>query len=337
MSHTLPDRALRRPRRHLGQPIPAEGEGGLFTQSWYPICASSELPAGGVLGTDFLDGRVVAFRGESGVAQVLSAYCPHLGADLALGTVVGETLRCPFHHFRFDRSGACVATGTGDPPPRAACLFRFPTTERHGLVWAFNGEAPSYDLPSFAVADEDLARKIAVYDDLVGVDPWVVCCNTPDIQHIQLLHRVTLTEGDPTDQIDWTSHSMMYDLRGKNHRGDLIDLRIGVIGTSIYYQSGFVQGRWFGYLSALGLPAPGKTRIFQAIVARRADGDDAENEAFLVSMLALQREIFAEDLPIMQTMRYRPGTLTRSDRALARYFDFLRAYPRAHPSAEFIR
>ena len=52
-------------RRRLGQPIPHEGENGLFSQSWFPICLSSEVQSGQILGSDFLDGRVVVFRGES--------------------------------------------------------------------------------------------------------------------------------------------------------------------------------------------------------------------------------------------------------------------------------
>ena len=95
-------------RRRLGQPIPQEGENGLFSQSWFPICLSSEVQSGQILGSDFLDGRVVVFRGESGRAQVLSAYCPHVGSDLAVGDVQGDTIRCAFHHWQYDQSG-CVS------------------------------------------------------------------------------------------------------------------------------------------------------------------------------------------------------------------------------------
>ena len=63
--------ALKRPR---GKPIPREGENGLFTESWFPICPSYELRPGEVIGRPFLDGRIIAFRDEHGIAQVLSAY-----------------------------------------------------------------------------------------------------------------------------------------------------------------------------------------------------------------------------------------------------------------------
>ena len=44
----------------------------------------------------------------------------------------------------------------------------------------------------------------------------------------------------------------------------------------------------------------------------------------------------AEDSPIWNTIRFRPGALTLSDKALAQYLQHLRVYPRAHPSADFI-
>ena len=37
------------------------------------------------------------YRGEDGQVYALDAYCPHLGANLGLGKVCGNSLECPFH------------------------------------------------------------------------------------------------------------------------------------------------------------------------------------------------------------------------------------------------
>ena len=158
-------------RRVLGKSIPAEGDNGLFTQSWYPLCLSTELPVGKVLGLPFLDGRIVVYRGASGKVQVLSAYCPHLGADLAVGTVEGDEIKCAFHHWKFADSGQCVKTSLEDPVPPSACLFHFPTQERYGIVWAFNGEKPLFDLPSFDRPDDELIFRIAEHEEVFPIDP----------------------------------------------------------------------------------------------------------------------------------------------------------------------
>ena len=162
----------RAPRRRIRNPVPPEGEGG-FSQTWFPICHGADVAAGEVIGRGFLDGRVVVMRGQA----VLSAYCPHLGADLALGTVTSDHLRCAFHYFRFDADGRCVATGVGDPVPKHAQLFKFPTLERHGIVWAFNGDEASWDLPTFDESEGPLVWRHYPTVTL-HCDPWTVIANT---------------------------------------------------------------------------------------------------------------------------------------------------------------
>src|SRR5262245_25926864 len=103
-----PDNTLGAPRRRLKNPVPGEGENGVFSQTWWPICLSNEVSTGKLLGKEFLGGRIVVFRGQNGIAKVVSAYCPHLGADLALGSVVGNNIQCFFHRFEFNQEGQCV-------------------------------------------------------------------------------------------------------------------------------------------------------------------------------------------------------------------------------------
>lgn len=323
-------------RRVLGRPIPAEGENGVFTQSWFPMCLSSEVGPGQVIGMDFLDGRVVVFRGASGRAQVLSAYCPHLGSDLAVGDVQNDTIRCAFHHWQYDQNGVCVKTGIGDPPPPAACLFKFPTVEKHGLIWAFNGEEPSFAVPDFPYPDDELTTKVEAFDTLLPVDPWVICCNTPDMQHIKALHNITFEQEDPDEEVEWTDHSMLYDFKGRHANGEPIEYRVGIYGTTIFYQSSVFNGRWFGFIAPFGLPRPGQTKTYMIIAARKADSDAATTDAFLTFAMDLEKKVVSEDVPIMQTIRFKPGTLTKSDKALSKFLQYLRNFPRAHPSAEFI-
>jgi phenylpropionate dioxygenase-like ring-hydroxylating dioxygenase large terminal subunit len=323
-------------RRQLGASLPREGDNGLFSESWFPICLSRDLPPGKILGIDFLDGRVVAFRGLSGEVRVMSAYCAHVGADLSVGDIQGDEIRCAFHHWRYNANGVCVATKVGDPPPPAACLFKFPSCERYGIVFAYNGETPRFEVPSFPFPDSDLMLATSAIPDLVPTDPWVLSCNTPDMQHIKALHGVTFEVEDPHDDVEWTDHSMLYDFKGRHANGEPIDYRIGIYGNNIYYQSGTIEGRWFGMLTPFSLPRPGHTQVFAVFAARKSDSDDAATAAFLRAVTELEMKVVGEDIPIVNTIHFRPGTLTRSDRTLARFFQYLREYPRCHPSADFI-
>ena len=53
--------------------------------SWYLVAYSDELGMGDVLSLPYLGRSMVAFRDESGSVSVLDGYCPHLGANLAVG------------------------------------------------------------------------------------------------------------------------------------------------------------------------------------------------------------------------------------------------------------
>lgn len=330
----MPEPTVEESRRVASSLVPPrEGEDGLFSQSWFPLCLSEELPRGAVRGFDFLDGRVVAMRGEDGVAQVLSAYCPHLGADLAVGSVVGNTLRCAFHQWEYGTDGGCLRTGCGDPVPRAARLFRFPTAEHFGIVYAFNGEQPLFDLPGFETPADGLLWRSLRFDQVFPVDPWVICCNTPDMQHIRVVHRISFAS-DPADAVEWTDHSMRYDFDGVHASGEPIRFCVGIHGTSIFYQAGTMEGRWFGFLSAMGLPRPQCTHGFLTLAVRRDEPDAA---TFLEQVIELEKRVVSEDQDILRTIRFQPGTLTASDRTLSKFLRYLKRYPRAHPSREFIR
>ena len=319
-----------------GTAPPREGQDGLFSQSWFPVCLSSDVAHGEIRGADFLGGRVIVVRDANGAAQVLSAYCPHMGADLCIGDMVDGTVRCPFHHWRYDAGGQCVATGSGDPVPPRARLFAFPTAEKYGCIFAFNGTEPLFELPTFERPSRKLIWKIGQWDRTMPADPWVICCNTPDMQHIEVVHGITFTDGQPHERVEWEPHSMTYRFAGTMRDGTEIDFSVGIYGTSIYWQEGEFAGRWFGFVAPMGLPRPGESRLFFAVAVEEDEADPDGARAFLDAMYDLEVGIATEDLPILERARFRPGTLTRSDKSLGRFFRYLRAYPRAHPSIDFI-
>ena len=71
-----------------GQPYP---------EGWYAVAMSSEVPADRAVGRPFLDSRIVLYRKANGEPVVLSARCPHMGADLAIGEVLDDEIRPQIH------------------------------------------------------------------------------------------------------------------------------------------------------------------------------------------------------------------------------------------------
>ena len=91
--------------------------------------AFGDLPDGGML-AGHADGEAVLLvrRGEDIFA--VGAVCTHYGGPLAEGLVVGETVRCPWHHACFSlRTGAALRAPALNP---ASC---FRVERRGGAVY----------------------------------------------------------------------------------------------------------------------------------------------------------------------------------------------------------
>lgn len=328
-------------KRHVN-PLKHEGEDGLFTQTWFPICLSSEVRPGEVLGQTFLDGKVVIFRGENGKINVMSAYCPHVGADLSLGKVQGNNIQCLFHSWEYDETGQCVKTAIGGQVPPNACLFSYPTVERYGIVWVFNGEEPLWDVPGFEKDDSELAFHIYRHKPPYKCDPWLFCCNTLDFQHLIVVHGFQVPDGSVDklhNQVEWQPFGFDYRIAAQHQGGVSLDWQLGIRGTSIYRQQGVYDDFWFGYIAAFSLPQPGMHEAFQIFAVEKGDGTP-ESEALVQRRLKIADDLevrtIEEDRSLLDTMRPAPGNLVHVDKSLGKFYQYLRDYPRAHPGKDFI-
>jgi nitrite reductase/ring-hydroxylating ferredoxin subunit len=319
------------------QPMPSEGDQGLFTQSWFPICTSDELAPSSIVGQEFLGGRVIAVRGTDGIARVMSAYCAHVGADLSVGSVEGNSVVCRFHRWQYDSEGRVERIAAGDPPPKKACLFRFPTVERFGIVWAFNGKKALWDMPSFPYPETELlcsVRQPCGYDG----DPWWFAANTFDFNHVEQLHGLKFGGKFPDEEIEWAQYHAQYRINLERWGDKDAYYEFGTYGSNIFRGCGIFEGRWYGEVAGRSLPRPGYSDVYLAIVTRRLDNESEEaHQAFHQRILQLELDLVAEDKPVLQNLRFQQGYLTKSDKALGKFLDYIRGYPRANPARDFLR
>jgi phenylpropionate dioxygenase-like ring-hydroxylating dioxygenase large terminal subunit len=122
-----------------------------YPNSWYAMAWSHELARKTQKTVHFFGKDLVLFRGEDGRINAVDAVCPHLGAHLgAGGKIVGNTIECPFHGWRFDGRGACVAIPYAERIPSRARVQAYPVREQNGqvLVWFHSERAePTFEVP----------------------------------------------------------------------------------------------------------------------------------------------------------------------------------------------
>jgi nitrite reductase/ring-hydroxylating ferredoxin subunit len=320
----------------MSSAIPRADELGAFHACWYPVALSAEVAPEQIVGVNFLGGKVVVYRTAAGVAHVKSAYCRHLGADLSGGKVLGDRLRCPYHFWAYGENGACAEVPAGDIPPPKARLFSYPTRESIGIIWAFNGETPTYDPPHFGRPEDEL--QVDAFHNPVTMHAALpfMFINAFDLQHFKVVHKMDI-EVDP-EEMRREGDVLHYDAHlATPEFGKVVQNRIlwGVGTVTIHSVRG---GRSFYLLHSLCPVSDNLTVGFLVnAVAREADDSDAPPpEQIMSEAREFSLRLVNEDSYIFNNMRFRVDCLTKSDELLAYGLRYIASFPPSNPGLTFI-
>lgn len=124
--------------------------------TWYHICDGDELIDNKVIEVRVLNLTLAVWRGKDGKPVCQSAYCLHLGANLAVGgKVVDDCIQCPFHKWKFDEEGRIKEIPYIPDPTQINSQKRlktYPCVEWCGLIYFYfhaEDKPPEFELPSF--------------------------------------------------------------------------------------------------------------------------------------------------------------------------------------------
>ncbi len=123
---------------------PGTPMGTVFRSYWLPFAMSTELaePDGAPIRVKILHEDLIAFRGTDGKVGLVSAFCPHRRAPMFFGRNEECGLRCVYHGWKFDASGACVDMPS-EPPDSLfktkVTIEAYPTWEAGGVLWTYMG------------------------------------------------------------------------------------------------------------------------------------------------------------------------------------------------------
>jgi len=161
---------------------------------WFGLCFSHDLAPGDIKKVTLAGRDLVVFRTERGTAAVLDNYCPHLGAPLNRGCVVGESIRCAFHHWQFNGQGECTDIPYAKRIPVRAVAETISLQEINGMVMAWyhpEGREPYIELPQVEGLNGDKKWNALEYVDLeLPTCVQEIAENDVDQAHFTYLHRM---------------------------------------------------------------------------------------------------------------------------------------------------
>jgi 5,5'-dehydrodivanillate O-demethylase len=129
---------------------PGTPAGNLLRRYWHPIAGVSEMRTAFTKRVRLLGEDLVLFRDRGGRFGLIAEQCPHRRASMAYGIPALDGIRCPYHGWKFDATGACLE----QPNEPAGSSFKdkvattaYPVEELAGLLWAYLGPLPAPLIP----------------------------------------------------------------------------------------------------------------------------------------------------------------------------------------------
>lgn len=183
----------------------------LKQSSWHVIAREDDLPKRlkrplkrKLCGVD-----LALWRDAQGVPQLIHAACPHRGADLTKGRLIGGCAQCPYHGWRFDGQGRCthIPSRPKDAPIPPQFKAEAPRIySQQGLIWAHLNATPDEPPPPLIPALDEAKALRTFWVSRTVEAPWLWWIdNMLDTTHVPYTHAKTYGGSAPIiDQLPIT-------------------------------------------------------------------------------------------------------------------------------------
>jgi phenylpropionate dioxygenase-like ring-hydroxylating dioxygenase large terminal subunit len=179
---------------------------GLLDQ-WYAVAKSVQVKPGAPHAVKALGRNLVLWRDTSGQLHCLEDYCPHRGARLSRGEVLGDNIACRYHGVTLDGSGTVVRV-----PAMPGCALEgrrpvesFAVAEANDAIFIYFASAEHPEPAPLTLPEEFLSPE---WTGILCVAAWecnyrFALDNVADPMHGCYLHAnsFTLAFGAKHDQM----------------------------------------------------------------------------------------------------------------------------------------
>lgn len=318
----------------------------IVTKGWYSAVESKKLKEKETLSINLNGHQLVLFRTETGKVHCLDAFCPHMGVDLSLGKVMGDNIRCFFHHWQFDGKGKCRDIPCKEDPPKKLKLNSYAVKEKYGMIWVWPDKETDeevLEVPALAgltaeeictKIDETYYRKCHFHITMInGIDP----------QHLSTVHGIHI---DMDIDIDETkSNHIEIVLKGKFPDSTLKE-RMGSIflgkeySYSMKYADGclasltmLIDAKLFNtfklpslhMLFSYSLVEDGKIMVKTIYLNKKSKGllGPIKNFCKLNMTKLFFKMLQGEDGEIYDNIRFNTDTFLKLDRPVVKYISYI--------------
>ena len=183
-------------RKQASHKIEADPPPQRFARGWHCLGLAGDYRDGGVHGVDIFGTRIVIFKTSEGELSALTAWCPHMGADLSLGEVDGDSVVCKFHGWRWRGDGACTGIPYAKTIPPRARTENWQLLERNKMLFIWNDPegnppTPELDIPALPQVDSDEWSDWSVVNWTININCRELIDNVADMAHFGPVHGST--------------------------------------------------------------------------------------------------------------------------------------------------
>jgi phenylpropionate dioxygenase-like ring-hydroxylating dioxygenase large terminal subunit len=165
----------------------------LLLNAWYVAAWTTEV-SDAPIGRTICNQQIVLYRDADGAAVALTDRCAHRGFPLSAGSTCEGRIRCGYHGFQFDATGACkVVPGQTNIASRLA-VQSYPVAERDGWIWIWPGEATLADPGTIPDTHwmNDPAWATVTHSVFFDCRAQLIHDNLLDLTHESFLHLSTV-------------------------------------------------------------------------------------------------------------------------------------------------
>ncbi|MGH8454459.1 MAG: Rieske 2Fe-2S domain-containing protein [Nevskiales bacterium] len=180
MSAVIKPKSGAGPGGNLIHQIEAKAPPSRYARGWHCLGLADEYKDGKPHSLNIFGTRLVVFQGEDGKLNVLNAWCPHMGADLGLGEIKGNSLVCKFHGWNWGADGVCTHIPYAKRIPPKARIQTWETCEQNKMLFVWNDPEGNGPTPDVAIPRIEPVFKPDEWSDW-SVVTWTINNNCREL------------------------------------------------------------------------------------------------------------------------------------------------------------